>query len=53
MTDPSCPDSTLFAEQSWARAVMPSMLGLAHIQRALQLSSTFFQASLLPKRLVC
>lgn len=53
MTDPTCTHSTLFAEQSWARTAMPSMLGLAQIQRALQLSSPFIQASLLPKRLVC
>ena len=41
MPGPTCTHSTLFAEQCWASAAMPSMLGLAGIQKALQLSSTF------------
>ena len=53
MPGPTCTHSTLFAEQCWASAAMPSVLGLARLQKALQLSSTFTQASLLPKRLVC
>lgn len=53
MPGATCAQSILFAEQGWASAAMPSMGGLARIQRALELRFTFIQASLLPKWLVC
>lgn len=53
MPGPACTHFVLFTERNWVSAVMPSMLGLAWVQRAPELRSKLIQASLLPKQWVC